>query len=95
LQGHLLLTSLSKRTYLKLAIFWGLYYPDQLTPENASQHGRFYPATGSDPAVVIVTDPDMRPIAHPIPTALEQFVAAWTLNPADLATIKKLGFPGL
>src|ERR1700682_3719401 len=36
LQSNPLLTTLSKRTYLKLAIFWGLYYPDQLTPENAS-----------------------------------------------------------
>jgi hypothetical protein len=55
-----LLSSLSHRPYVNLAIFWGQYDPDQLKPANASQHGRFYPATASEPAIVVSPVPDMQ-----------------------------------
>ena len=90
-----LLSSLQNRPHLSLAIFWGQYDPNQFKPENASQHGRFYPPTASEPAIVVSTVPDMQKKANPIPKELEGFAAAWTLNPQELATLKALGFPGL
>ena len=89
-----LLRSLSNRPYVSLAIFWGQYEPDQLKPENASQHGRFYPATATEPAIVVSTVPDMQKKSNPIPTELGKFAAVWTLGPQELMTLKSLGFPG-
>ena len=90
-----LLGSLSNRPYVNLAIFWGQYDPDHLKPENASQHGRFYLATASEPAIVVSTVPDMQKKSNPIPKELGRFVAVWTLGPQELTTLKGLGFPGL
>jgi len=90
-----LLGSLSNRPYVNLAIFWCQYDPDQLKPENASQHGRFYLATGSEPAIVVSTVPDMQKKSNPIPKELGRFAAVWTLGLQELATLKSLGFPGL
>lgn len=90
-----LVSSLKKRPYVSLAIFWGQYDAEQLKPENASQHGRFYPPTASEPAIVVSTVPDMQKKANPIPSGLEGFAAAWTLSPQELATLEGLGFPGL
>jgi hypothetical protein len=86
-------TGLKKRSYVKLAIFWGRYNADQLKPENASQHGRFYPATATEPAIVVSTAPDMQQRSNPIPSELETFTAAWTLSPQELSTLKTVGFP--
>ena len=85
---------LNDRPYLKLAIFWGQYEAGQLKPESASQHGRFYPPTASEPAIVVSTVPDMQKKSNPIPTELERFAAAWILSPQELSTLKALGFPG-
>jgi hypothetical protein len=90
-----LLSDLKNRPYVNLAIFWGRYEANEFKPENASQHGRFYPPTASDPALVVVTAPDMQKKANPIPKELEGFRAVWTLSPQDLTTIKGLGFPGI
>ena len=95
LKGNPLVTRLGDRPYLKLAIFWGPYLADQLKPENASQHGRLYLPTASDPAAIVVTMPDMRPVANAIPNALEDFSAGWTLNAGDLATARYFQIPGL
>ena len=90
-----LLTSLSDRPYVNLAIFWGQYGPDELKPENASQHGRFYLPTASEPAIVVTTAPDMQKKSNPIPKELRGFSAVWTLTPQELTTLKSLGFPGI
>jgi hypothetical protein len=90
-----LISSLRNRPYVNLAIFWGQYEPNQLKPENASQHGRFYLPTASEPAVVVSTVPDMQKKSNPIPKELGGFFAVWTLSPQDLTTLKGLGFPGL
>src|SRR5262249_52623462 len=87
-------TGLKKRPYASLAIFWGRYNADEFTPENASQHGRFYPATASEPAIVVATVPDMQRKSNPIPRDLESFAGAWTLSPQELSALKGLGFPG-
>ena len=88
-------SGLKNRPYVSLAIFWGRYDSDQLKPENASQHGRFYPATASQPAIVVTTVPDMQNKSNPIPSDLERFAAAWTLSSQELSTLKTLGFPGV
>jgi len=88
-------TGLKNRSYVNLAIFWGRYEADQLKPASASQHGRFYPATSSEPAIVVATVPDMQQRSNPVPGDLERFAAAWTLSPQELSTLKNLGFPGL
>jgi hypothetical protein len=96
LQGEpQLLIDLKDRPYVNLAIFWGQYAPDELKPENASQHGRLYLPTASEPALVVVTTPDMQKKSNPIPKALGGFAAVWTLGPPELTTLKGLGFPGL
>jgi hypothetical protein len=90
-----LLSALRNRPYVNLAIFWGQYDPDQLKPENASQHGRFYLPTASESAIVVSTVPDMQKKSNPIPKELGGFAAVWTLSPQELTTLKGLGFPGL
>ena len=56
-------TALDERPALRLALFWGSWWrstaesPERLRalrPEQASQRGTFYPATGSEPALMIV-----------------------------------------
>ena len=87
-------SGLKNRPHVNLAIFWGRYDADQLRPENASQHGRFYPPTATEPAIVVSTVPDMQKKSNPIPSDLERFAAAWILSPPELSTLKSLGFPG-
>jgi hypothetical protein len=51
------------RAYFKVAVFWGTQANPtglgvalkDLKPEMAWQHGKYYPATGSKPAVLVVT----------------------------------------
>jgi hypothetical protein len=95
MKGNALTPALMNRPYYKVAIFWGQYLEGQLTPENASQHGRLYLPTEKDSAVMVATAPDMEPVARPIPLDLEGFTSAWTLTPGDLATASGLGVPGL
>jgi hypothetical protein len=90
-----LLSALKNRLYVNLAIFWGQYEANQFKPENASQHGRFYPPTASEPAIVVVTAPDMQKKANPIPKELDGFRGVWTLSPQELTQVKGIGFPGL
>jgi hypothetical protein len=92
---------LEGRTYVKYAIFWGRWEKKSLTPEAASQHGRLYLPTASEPAVVVLTDAVMddgspsHPAARPIPVELGGFKMGWPVNAEDLATAKRLGVPGL
>jgi hypothetical protein len=86
-------TGLKDRPFVRLAIFWGRYEADQLKPEEASQHGRFYPPTPTEPAVVVTTLPDMQKRANPIPKVLDSFYAAWSLTRQELSALKSLGFP--
>jgi hypothetical protein len=56
---------LTGRPYYRLALFWGLDWVKylesgrpltSLKPEQANQHGRFYPAVGLAPALVVFDD---------------------------------------
>lgn len=55
------LTDLDDRRYISMALFWGTPWvdyvdagksPGALRPEDANQHGRFYPAVGQEPPVI-------------------------------------------
>jgi len=86
---------LSGRAFLSIAIFWGPYEASKLKASEASQHGRLYLPTASEPAVMVTTPPDMQPVARPIPDRLEGFTAGWTWTPQDLRDATTLGIPGL
>ncbi len=85
--------NLEGRRYVSVAIFWGRYDVATLKASDASQHGRFYPATESAPAVIVITAPHMahatdnaaNPEPRPIPTSLDGFWAGWT-TPMDVVS---------
>ena len=93
--------SLEGRPYVKYAIFWGRWEKQSLTPEAASQHGRLYLPTPSEPGMVVMTEAWMddgspgHPAARPIPVDLMKFWKGWPVNAGDLALAKRLGVPGL
>ena len=56
---------LEERPYLEVALFWGPAWQDyprdtgalsRLSPSQANQHGRFYPAVGSDQGALFLFD---------------------------------------
>jgi len=101
-----LASRLSGRRFVKFAIFWGRWDELPAAADAASQHGRLYLPTASEPAVVVATSPVMEelgvhhPAARPIPTDFEEdrdalgyrtgFVAGWALSADDLAELKRL-----
>ena len=90
--------NLEGRRYMSLAIFWGKYDRATLKAADASQHGRIYLRTASDPAVIVITAPSMfnpkNPTANPdpvpVPTSLDEFIAGWTLSPEQTAQLRQL-----
>ena len=50
---------LNGRRYLNFAIFWGQWTERPVKPEDASQHGRLYLPTATEPAAVVATFPAM------------------------------------
>ena len=78
--------NLEGRRFVHVAIFWGWHDVATLKASDASQHGRFYPATASAPAVIVITAPHMvhttdnsaNPEPRPVPTSLDGFWAGWT-----------------
>lgn len=68
-------SDLVTREYVTVAMFWGTRWEPYvsglqpltaLRPELASQHGRFYPADGDRPAVLLQTKPQLE--QRPVPT---------------------------
>jgi hypothetical protein len=88
---------LEGRAFLNFAVFWGrIGDPSSLKPERASQHGRLYLPSGSQPLVIVATAPWMNePQPVPIPKDLHGFVSGWTVSGAELQQLKALGIPGL
>ena len=91
--------NLEGRRYVSVAIFWGAFAdPGALKPSDASQHGRIYLPTESEPAVVLVTAPRMTnpnsptatPEGVPVPTDLAEFIAGWALTPGQTALLRRL-----
>jgi hypothetical protein len=92
---------LEGRPYVKYAIFWGRWKEQPSTPKGASEHGRLYLPTPSEPGVVVLTEAVMddgspdHPTARPIPVDLNGFKFGWAIGAQDVATAKRLGVPGL
>ena len=94
---------LSGRPFLRVASYWNFnvwkkYIDDprllpELKPESANQHGRLYPPTRDEPAVVVTTDATIQS-ALPIPGELGAFKESCTLTSEDLAVARRLGLPG-
>jgi len=88
------------RDYLKVAMFWGTKWNQYvsgerplktLTPEMASQHGRFYPATTDKPGVLLQTRPQQEQLA--IPTDLSAFSWGGELAPSWIDFLVARGIP--
>ena len=101
IERNSLASRLNGRPFVKFAIFWGQWNEVPTGPEAASQHGRLYLATASEPAVVVATSPWMEevgmrhPAGRPVPSDLDGFVGGWTLGTDDLAQLKTLfSLPG-
>ena len=96
--------STAGRNFIAVAIFYGPANdpavrgvpPDQLTPQMAWQHGRYYPATAKDPALFLVTNmqvKQMKMATAPMPDANTRFISMGPLSPNALAVLKRLGIP--
>lgn len=92
--------STAGRVFISVAIFVGptsnpagTGVPmDQLTPQMAWQHGRYYPATADQPALFLVTRLE-RKAAQGMPDANSTFVSMGPVSPAAIAVLKRLGIP--
>ena len=91
-RGATIPENLEGRAYVNMAIFWGrIDDPTALKPADASQHGRIYLPTQTEPPVVVVTAPLMNePKPAPIPTTLGQFLAGWKLTAQQTTQLKRL-----
>jgi hypothetical protein len=84
------------RAYLKVAVFWGTQANPtglgvalkDLKPEMAWQHGKYYPATASKPAVLVVTTLHKK-ASQSVPDFADQALFSWggVLSPAATAAV--------
>lgn len=87
------------RSFISVALFWGLATDParngtplaQLTPQMASQHARFYPATASQPALLLTTQ--FLKAVQDVPDEHTVFSSGGPLTPAALAVLRRLGLP--
>jgi hypothetical protein len=94
-------TGLDGRRYLNYDVYWGRFAPEELKPEEASQHGRLYLPTANQPAAVMLTPPNMhnpepgatrvKPV--PIPTEIKNFVFGRAITPSETAALVAAGVP--
>jgi hypothetical protein len=94
-------TGLDGRRYLNYDVYWGRFAPEELKPEEASQHGRLYLPTAHQPAAVLLTPPNMhnpepgatrvKPV--PIPTKITDFAFGRALTPSETAALVAAGVP--
>jgi hypothetical protein len=88
-------------SYISVALFWGPPSDPavnrvpvaQLTPQMAWQHGRYYVATASRPAMLLVTQMSKGIQAVPPETAGKAFIWGGQLSADAVAVLKRLGIP--
>ena len=96
---------LEGRPYIKFAVFWSYErwsklrfntaLQKSLKPEDASQHGRIYPAILSEPIVIVATEALMlQDEGIPVPTELSGFLTGWSPDASDIQDAKVLKLPG-
>ena len=92
---------LPNRPFFHVAMFWGSEWDRSiaagrpvtaLRPEQASQHGRLYPATGSKPAVFLQTR-FVGTAPSPVPKDLNSFEHGKGLSRDALAMLVRHGIP--
>ena len=94
--------SLGARSYVNVAMFWGPARDPanngtpiaSLTPEMAWQHGRFYPPSGSQPAVLLTTQFTKSAQPVPVPSNGSAFVGGGAVPDAALPLLRRLGLGG-
>lgn len=92
---------LDGRRYLNYDVYWGRFAPEELKSEEASQHGRLYLPTASEPAAVMLTPPNMhnpepgatRAKPVPIPGEIKDFVFGRAITPSETAALVAAGVP--
>lgn len=93
---------LDQRPYLSVAFFWGPASDPalngtralaDLTPKMAWQHGRFYPATATQPAMLLVTQltKSTQPVPAPGNPDAAQFRTGGPVPAAALAVLQRAG----
>jgi hypothetical protein len=90
---------LGTRPFMNVALFWGsLRDPAnngtpiaRLTPEMAWQHGRFYPPSGAQPAVLLTTQFTKAAQPVPVPSSGSAFVGGGVVPDTALPLLRKLG----
>jgi hypothetical protein len=90
---------LGAREYVNVALFWGPANNPalngtslaNLTPQMAWQHGRFYPPSGSQPAVLLTTGMLKSTQAVPVPSNSAAFTSGGALSDSALPVLRKLG----
>jgi hypothetical protein len=95
-------TETAGRPFVNVALFWGspadpavngVRTLAELTPDMAWQHGRFYPATATQPALLLATAFTKRPQPTPAPTENTAFVCGGALPPSAVAVLERVGIP--
>jgi hypothetical protein len=65
-----------------------------LRPEEGNEHGRFYPATASEPAVLLLTGaPRQFDRASPVPGDIGAFSRGHVLDARSLGMLERAGIP--
>ena len=90
---------LDNRPYIQVALFWGTRADpanngtrlEDLKPEMAWQHGRFYPAVKGKPALLLTTELTKRAQAVPPPSNGPVFTWGGPVPPKALEVLQRLG----
>lgn len=90
---------LADRPYIQVALFWGTRADpanngarlEDLKPEMAWQHGRFYPAANGKPALLLTTELTKRAQSVPLPSNGSTFTWGGPVPPKALAVLQRLG----
>ena len=90
---------LENRPYLQVALFWGTRADpanngarlEDLKPEMAWQHGRFYPAANGKPALLLTTELTKHAQSVPLPAGGSTLTWGGPVPPKALAVLQRLG----
>jgi len=96
--------TLSGRPFFQVTMFWGPQWKahmdegkpvSALRPEQGNEHGRFYPATVTSAAVLVLTGaPNTFDSPRPVPTDATAFTTGHILDANSLRLLERAGGPG-
>ena len=95
--------TLSGRPFMQVTMFWGPQWKaymdegkpvSELRPEQGNEHGRFYPATATSPAVLVLTGaPNNFDTPRAVPAGLSAFTRGHVLDANSLRLLALAGGP--